>query len=304
MRKFKIKLEIAKVIIEIKSQDPLLRIRKEENPFYRKPFNDFIYKGREKHSVSITIQHVNALPPFDNVMQLFNANNGWVLYKQNKKYVYKIFLDGCNAVQVIQSNKKFDKIEVFLLSKSSKRYIVDSLYSICNFLRVILIHYLAIRKQGICIHSSGVGVSEDVGLLFAGKSGSGKSTIAGIWNRHCKTRIINDDQIIIRKSKKKYFMYGSPWQGKNIRNRCFVSHKATHIAKMFFIQHASKNIIQQVIAREALTLLYPVLFSIYWHKTSVKNSVLFCHELIRVIPCYRLGFVNNKRVVNFIKNVL
>lgn len=53
--------------------------------------------------------------------------------------------------------------------------------------------------------------------LFTAPSGTGKSTHVSYWKRLLgeKAVIINDDKPIIRKIDNKFYVYGSPWNGKH-----------------------------------------------------------------------------------------
>lgn len=156
--------------------------------------------------------------------------------------------------------------------------IIDIIY---DFLQVLLINYLAYRNQGIFTHSAGIKDLDGSGLLFAGKSGAGKSTTARLWHKHSKARVLNDDRIIIRKLNGKFFIYGSPWHGE-FSDYLSSEVESACLKKIFFIRHFSKNIAIQVLPKQAFILLYPVLFPAFRDKNCLENIAVFCDDLIKI----------------------
>jgi len=73
--------------------------------------------------------------------------------------------------------------------------------------------------------------------------------------------------------------------------------------KIFFIYHASKNTVREVSKKEAFNLLYPAIFPTFWDKKCLENIASFCQDLIKDIPCYSLGFVNDERVIRFVRKI-
>ena len=63
-------------------------------------------------------------------------------------------------------------------------------------------------KGDIMIHASGVNHSGH-GYLFSGTSGSGKTTMAKLWDK-AGARVIHDDRLIIRNIAGSYKMYNTP----------------------------------------------------------------------------------------------
>ncbi len=173
---------------------------------------------------------------------------------------------------------------------------------IYDFLQVLLINYFAQRKSGIFTHSVGIKDLDGKGLIFTGKSGAGKSTTARIWHKHSKAMVLNDDRIIVRKVKDKFFIYGSPWHGEfsdYLESRI----ESAPIDKIFFIHHAKENNFKRLSQKDAFNLLYPALFPTFWDKRCLENIASFSLDLVNSVKCYRLGFVNNNRVIGFVRGV-
>lgn len=68
----------------------------------------------------------------------------------------------------------------------------------------------------ILFHGSAISVNGGA-YLFTGKSGSGKSTHSSLWRKYYgdKTLMVNDDKPFLRRINDKWFIYGTPWNGKH-----------------------------------------------------------------------------------------
>ncbi len=71
------------------------------------------------------------------------------------------------------------------------------------------------KHSGFFFHCSSFKF-EDKGYLFTAPSGTGKSTHTRLWREHFGDRVtmINDDKPIIRLEHGRFYIYGTPWQGK------------------------------------------------------------------------------------------
>lgn len=302
-----IKLKIADVVIEMQSRFSLEQLTGEEKKMQvTERFDNFSYKGKAKPDIEIKVDIVDKLPEIKKKKDIFvtfhfqDGSENWRLFKKGSAYFYKCPLE--DKKQLIQVNKTFDRATAYLLPKKKKGYVWNTTDIIYDFLQVLLINYFAQHNQGIFTHAIGIKDLDGRGLLFAGKSGAGKSTTARIWHKHSKAMVLNDDRVIIRKNKGRFFMYGSPWHGEfsdYLESRI----ESAPLEKVFFIHHSSKNIARQISEKKAFRLLYPALFPTFWDKRCLENIVTFCQELIESVPCYSLGFVNNKDMIDFIRKV-
>ena len=69
-------------------------------------------------------------------------------------------------------------------------------------------------KDTALFHAAAVSL-EGKGYMFLGKSGTGKSTHAGLWVKHIAgAMLMNDDNPVVRIHEGQAVVYGSPWSGK------------------------------------------------------------------------------------------
>lgn len=121
-----------------------------------------------------------------------------------------------------------------------------------SLLRIVF-SQAVLREEGIGIHASAV-VHAGKAYLFLGKSGTGKSTHARLWLQHIPdTKLINDDNPVIRIKKDGAYAYGTPWSGKTpcYRNVCYP------IGGIARLRQAPHNRFRQLDDVEAFMTLLP-----------------------------------------------
>lgn len=301
------KLKIADTVIEMRSEFPVEKLteaEKEQQAAER--FNNFFYAGSAQADIVIDVRLVKSLPEFQNTKPVFityhfqSGDENWRLRRTPSRYVYSCPLEDKKQVMVV--NKGFNRVTAYLLPKKNKGVVWAPTDLIYDFIQVLLINYFASRGEGIFTHAVGVKDTDGSGLIFAGKSGAGKSTTARLWHKHSKARVLNDDRIIVRKQKGNFYMHGSPWHGE-FSDYLTSRIESAPLKKLFFIHHAKKNTARRIFEKDAFQLLYPALFPAFWDKACLENIISFCQELIKVVPCYSLGFVNDKKVIGFVRNI-
>lgn len=300
-------LKIADIIIRMESRFPLEQLTKEEQRFEdTAQFKNFFYGEKKDPHIVIKIEIVDRLPQIRKTEPVFIARHfedgseNWRLLKKGNTYIYKCPLKDKKPLILI--NETFDRVTAYLLPKKDKGRIWDPADIIGQFLQVLLINYFALNKKGVFTHAAGVKDLDGKALIFSGKSGCGKTTTARLWHKHSKVMVINDDRIIVCKVKGKFLAYGSPWIGEFSDDPLSRTESAP-LEKLFFIYHSLKNTVRRISGKEAFNLLYPALFPTFWDRGCLENIVSFCEDLVKNIPCYSLGFVNDKRVINFVRKV-
>jgi hypothetical protein len=303
----KIKLKIADTIIALESKFPLEEFTAEEkNNQLPQRFNNFFTKDKKNADIFIRVEIVNQLPRPRNVPVLFVTRNhgdkteSWRLLKKENIYIYTSLQQ--DKKQVMLVNGTFDRVTAYLLLKKDKGYVWKFTDIIYDFLQVLLINYFAQRNSAIFVHAMGIRDIDGKGLLFGGKSGNGKSTSARLWYKHSKAMVLNDDRVIVRRLNRKFLIYGSPWHG-DFGDYLTSRVESALLSRIFFIYHAAKNKAQQFTAQKAFLRLYPVIFPTFWDKGSLENIVSFCQDLVKSIPCYNFGFVNDKKVISFVRKI-
>ena len=109
------------------------------------------------------------------------------------------------------------------------------------------------RFDTILFHASAIAV-DGMAYLFTAKTGTGKSTHAGLWKKLLGERavIVNDDKPLIRISKNgTAAVYGTPWAGKHRLS----SNISVPVRAICMLERASDNAIRETTKAEAYPLL-------------------------------------------------
>ena len=180
--------------------------------------------------------------------------------------------------------------------------IVFRYYPLQHPLDKILMLNLLASRQGAMVHSCGVDYGGN-GLLFVGTSGAGKSTMAKLWDKNHdvlkdKVVILNDDRVIVRKIGNCIWLYGTPWHG----DARLYSPAGAVLKKILFIKHSKCNSLKEIKPLEAISRLLGHSLAAFWDKKNLECSLDLYAALVKKIPCYELGFIPDKSVLDYIKN--
>lgn len=137
----------------------------------------------------------------------------------------------------------------------------------------------------LLIHSSVIRKS-DVGYLFLGKSGTGKSTHSTLWLKYIPgTDLLNDDNPALRLGDDGIPMvYGTPWSGKT---PCYRNIKA-RIGGFVDLHQAPHNKIKRLSAIEAYVSLLPAVSNMKWERRLCDGINSTLNAIIQSVPVYSL----------------
>lgn len=153
-----------------------------------------------------------------------------LLYRTASGYRIELDYDG-GKPHVVETDADFADVRAFI--RWEDRFAKTALSSM---LRIVFAQ--AILPHGaVSVHSSVV-VNDGKAFLFMGKSGTGKSTHSSMWLRHIEgSRLLNDDNPILRVTENGSTVYGSPWSGKT---PCYRNESAP-VAGIVRLRQAPRN---------------------------------------------------------------
>jgi len=217
---------------------------------------------------------------------LFDTQPSWRLYYSNRKYI----LEARSHIMVLTSD--FTSGEIYIAKNRDD-------FPFAYPLDEILMINLLWRKRGILVHACGMKSNNSSGLLFAGTSAAGKSTMANLWKDKKEVTILSDDRVIIRRKNQSFWIYGTPWHG----DAKVCSSERAPLEKIFFLKHDKENCIKRLNPLDAASRLIVCSFPTFWDKKGMEFTLNFCSEIAEKIPCYELGFLPDSSVINFLGDV-
>ena len=147
---------------------------------------------------------------------------------------------------------------------------------------------------------SGVNQKFELGKFYAivGKSGTGKSTQADLWEKYEAADIYNGDRTIVRKMNGEYYGFGSPYAGTSGIYR----NESAPIKAIVVIEQGPENIIQRLYGREAFLPLFRETLMNTWNKEYMEKMTDLLMDAACQIPVYHLSCRPDQDAVNTVKN--
>ncbi len=291
---------------------------------------DFIQPGKNDFIIDI---EVSRLPEYPKEKMLFQAKENWRSYIYNGNYIFETYQAHENeeietgylvnnsprTIEIKAKNTALKVTRICVMEKDlpkAKAYIspdADTVYKGFNIknsrtwsleqLMKIMGQLITIsilhRYQGLLIHSSGIIVNGE-GIIFCGVSGTGKTTLAKLWQKRDRVIVLSDDRVIVRRQEQGYFVYGSPWPGEGKAVSC----QKAPLKKIVFLFKAEQNKLTTLERKESFSQLITQCFPAIWDKESIDFALKFCAALVEALPCFSFGFVPEVSAVEFIEEKL
>ena len=225
--------------------------------------------------------------------KIFDSPPIWSLYRYPGKSAIKIFetFEGLQRTLILPPS--LDQAELFFNASGSR--FMDPFFG--PTLELLMINCLA-REKGVILHACGI-AQDNNGILFAGESGAGKSTMAGIWSQENGIAVLSDDRTVVRQKDGAFRIYGTPWHGE----AKFGSPQSAGLDKIFFIRHGDANSVRKMKGAEAVQSLLTCSFPPYWDSAGMNFTLEFFSQMAAAVPCYELFFKPDSSVIELIKNV-
>jgi hypothetical protein len=151
--------------------------------------------------------------------------------------------------------------------------------------QLLMIHVAAARSAAVLLHAAGANIDGN-GVLFAGQSGAGKSTVSRLLGNGGSARFLSDDRIMLRRFGGKLSMYGTPWPG----DAGVAINESVPLKAICFLRHADETSLRPLKPEQVLQRLLPVA-SIPWYESELAGNALnLCEFLIEHYPAYELSF--------------
>ncbi|HVP90885.1 MAG TPA: radical SAM protein [Terriglobales bacterium] len=249
----------------------------------------------------LSIRHHFALP------RLEDADLGrevyrrppWAVYRRDDAWVYVgIYPDAADARvhRVIVFSDDHTRARVF--NPSPDLFLAGGLDSLMLLPsdQIALARLLPFR-DGAFVHAAGVEMNGR-GLLFAGPSEAGKSTVVKMLRG--KAKVLCDDRMIIRRDETGFRIHGT-WSHGEIAE---VSPGPAPAAAVLFLRQARENRLERMTdPRAALRallprLVRPLVTSEWWERV-----LALAGEIVDEVPCYEMLFDKSGRIVDALEEL-
>lgn len=149
---------------------------------------------------------------------------------------------------------------------------------------LLWLHLLA-RAGGLLVHGAGL-TGPAGGLLAAGNSGHGKTTLARLWLAAGRGGQLNDDRCAVRCRADGVWLHGTPWHGESP----LVAAGPVPLVGLYFLRQAARDRLAPCEGRSAVSALLSRSFVPHWDAAALARSLAACQELCARVPVAWLDF--------------
>lgn len=220
----------------------------------------------------------------------------WAIYKKGSSWIYlgiSPIPEDHNLHRVVVFNHNHTRARIYNDKKDI--FLKGNQHSLTFFpTDQIILSRILVDRQGCILHSCGVKF-KGKGLLFAGHSEAGKSTMARLLKD--KARILCDDRMILRRHAEGFKIHGT-WSHGDVPE---VSADSAPLKAILFLNKSARNYAERmedkkIILKKLLScLIRPFVTADWWEK-----SLGLLENIIQEVPCYELYFDKSGKVVDLL----
>ncbi len=155
----------------------------------------------------------------------------------------------------------------------------------------LILYFLFSQGGDIMIHGSGV-VSDGRGWIFTGRSGSGKTTMARIFDG-AADRVIHDDRLVLRREGSGWVMHNTPVYRNDEPRSASLDH-------LWVIRHGSSNVSEPVAGAEAVAMILANCIQQNWDREAASRLAAAADDLASSVRVSRLSFLPDASIRDYL----
>ncbi len=255
--------------------------------------NDRVCSHQEHLEVILT---ADPAPELTGCKRIFDSQDSWSVYaRQDELYVTDQYPPFAKPVWTAQLCLKAGRVIVFcssdIINTQTRSLALNPVTYPLD--QIMLMNFLA-HHEGVIVHAAGW-AQNNSGWVFPGKSGAGKTTLAGYLSGLNSGAVLSDDRIVIRRTGHTFQMHGTPWPGEGGH----AVNLGVELKQMAFLSKGSENRMAELSASDTIGRLLPVLSIPWYDKEKTAAMMAFCDHLISRIPAYELTFRADASISDF-----
>lgn len=141
---------------------------------------------------------------------------------------------------------------------------------------------------GVLLHAAG-GLTPAGGLLLAGVSGAGKSTVTRALHGRAGFRFFSDDRLFARRTPTEFEIHGTPWAG----DAGVAVPLHAPLAGICLLRQAGHVALEPLRPATALERLLPLATLPWYDRERVGAALELCAALVTAVPCFDLAFTRD-----------
>lgn len=257
-------------------------------------FEDFF--SENIHDFDYTLVFKRGFISTEGKTTLYQAKNGdQLLWEIAQHQDQRLFLVYHPEHGTLQQQALYDSAahQWTILSEETKLDGEEVLNPLAYPMAPLIWYVLSTEKTLLLIHASGIHDGQ-LGRVFAGFSGVGKSTMAGIWEGNGAT-VINDDRLILKQEK------NGSWHIHNTPMYYRATPKSAPLHALYLPYHHPINRYQKIVGAQAIAHLLAFTIHHGFDPEHVLHHSTVAERLLKEIPIAKLGVVPTTAIIDFIK---
>ena len=147
----------------------------------------------------------------------------------------------------------------------------------------LLFQYLLSSRGGLLFHAGAL-AAHGGGVMFAGISGAGKTTMGRACEAARVGTVLTDERAIVRSSAAGWMLDGTPWAGEGL----FRARVSVPLRAVVLLEKASEDRLEPVSPGRALAYFYRCHLPPMWSAEATTVALDSLERLVREVPCLRL----------------
>ncbi|MBS2100246.1 hypothetical protein [Carboxylicivirga linearis] len=214
-----------------------------------------------------------------------------LLYDDSFKYIHFIFEKDDNIdCGIARINESTQQIDLQLKVKKEKKEI--TLDPFFHPIGILILQFIVHNSKGFVMHASAVNY-KNMGFLFSAVSGTGKSTMARLWQEKGAT-IINDDRIIVRPNNGNYYLHNTPMPYYKDEN------KKVKLQNLFIIKQSTENYIKPLSTTNGTLSILSNCIQYHFNETQIKERLDYIAKVVQKHKVYVIGFKPDTSIIDLI----
>lgn len=153
--------------------------------------------------------------------------------------------------------------------------------------------------HGLMLHCALI-EHEGRGIAFSAPSQTGKSTQAGLWEKHRGATILNGDRAVLRNNDGRIDAYGSPYAGSS---NLFIDRRVP-LRAIIMLEQAKHNMIRPIPHEEGLGLFLQQTSLPVWEPTLFEMGMQTLEAILENVPMYMLSCLPDEGAVECVYECL
>lgn len=153
--------------------------------------------------------------------------------------------------------------------------------------------------SGFAVHASAV-IYNGEAVIFAARSGVGKSTHAELWREHLGADILNGDHALVRCLSDGVYAFGAPWSGTSP----YKKNDGAPLKSIVILEQAKQNEIRRLTGAAAYLELASQCHLPTWDDALKLSAMCHIEQAISKIPVYKLGCNTDPAAAILVRNTV